>query len=161
MFVYSLKASTLKFFGVIAISLIALITLVAAIPTYTPTAARTVYNELSEINYSKIKTNDDRIAFISQFGWEVEAAPTEQAQVTIPDEFDKVFVRYNELQKAQGLDLEKYRRKTMERFTYKITNYPNYDGTVYVNLLVYRNKVVAGDICSADSAGFIYGFSGK
>ena len=32
----------------------------------------------------------------------------------------------------------------MTRYTYKVLNYPNYDGTVYANILVYRNRVVAG-----------------
>ncbi len=44
------------------------------------------------------------------------------------------------------------------RYTYEITNYEGYEGTVYVNLLVYRNKIVGGDVCSADASGFIHGF---
>ena len=81
--------------------------------------------------------------------------------MTIPSEFDRVFVSYNELQKRQGLDLSKYKRKEMTRFTYIITNYPEYDGVVYANLLVYRNKVVGGDVCSADVNGFLHGFKKK
>jgi len=32
------------------------------------------------------------------------------------------------------------------------------EGKVYANILVYRNKVIGGDICSADASGFIHGF---
>lgn len=62
---------------------------------------------------------------------------------------------------SQGLDLSKYKRKDVTRYTYKITNYPDYDGTVYANILVYRGKVIGGDICSADVNGFVRGFDGK
>ena len=39
-----------------------------------------------------------------------------------------------------------------------MTNYPDYEGTVYANVLVYRNRVIGGDICSADVSGFVHGF---
>ena len=158
MFVYSIKASSIRFFSVITLSVLALITIIALIPTYEPTAAPTLSNG-ETINYDKIKTNDDRINFLRKFGWEVESAPKEEAAVTIPSEFDKVFLGYNELQKRQGLNLAKYKRKEITRYTYVVTNYPDYNGTVYANLLVYRNRIIGGDICSADVNGFIHGFT--
>jgi len=158
MFVYSIKASSIRFFSVITLSVLALITIIALIPTYEPTAAPTLSNG-ETINYDKIKTNDDRINFLRKFGWEVESAPKEEAAVTIPAEFDKVFLGYNELQKRQGLNLAKYKRKEITRYTYVVTNYPDYSGTVYANLLVYRNRIIGGDICSADVNGFIHGFT--
>ena len=79
----------------------------------------------------------------------------------IPAEFDSVLDRYNSLQMDQGLDLSKYKRKTLTRYTYQVTNYPDYEGTVYANLLVYRNKVVAGDLCSASADGFVSPLSGE
>jgi len=158
MFVYSVKASSIRFFGIITVSVLALISIAALIPTYEPvTAVSSVNGET--VKYDKIKTNEDRIAFLAQFGWEVKSEPEEETTVTIPAEFDKVFLGYNELQKRQGLNLSKYRRKEVTRCTYAVTNYPGYDGTVYANLLIYRNKIIGGDICSADSSGFIHGFS--
>lgn len=159
MFVYSMKASTVKFFGVITLSVIAMVALLIFIPTYEPNDSSPTGSEVS-INYSKIKTNEDRIAFISQFGWSVNEMPTEEQELTIPAEFDNVFAAYNELQKQQGLDLGKYKRKSMTRYTYEITNYPDYDGTVYINLIIYRNKVVGGDVCTADVNGFVKTFDG-
>ena len=162
MFIYSLRANTLKFFGVVGVAVIALITLIAFIPGYEPviTSGDTdVLNPSTEVSFDKIKTNEDRIAFLSQFGWEVDATPIEEAEVVIPDEFDKVFTGYNELQKKQGLDLSKYKRKKLMRYTYKITNYDGYNGVVYANILVKGKRVVGGDICSADTNGFIHGFS--
>ena len=44
------------------------------------------------------------------------------------------------------------------RYTFTVTNYPSYEETVYANVLVYRNRVIGGDICSADVSGFVHGF---
>lgn len=158
MFIYSLRANTVKFFGVICVALIALITLIAFIPAYEPDMATSgnAQDQVS-VSYSKIKTNEDRIKFLSQFGWEVDAQPLEEKEVVIPAEFDKIFAGYNQIQRAQGLDLGKYKKKKLMRYTYNVTNYDG-EGTVYANLLVYRNRVVGGDICSADAGGFVQGF---
>ena len=160
MFIYSMRASTVKFVSVILLSVVGLVALLALIPTYEPTAANLLYSNVANIKYDDIKSEDDLVAFLSQFGWTVEKTPHEEREVTIPDEFDKVFTAYNELQKQQGLDLSKYRRKSVKRYTYVITNFPDYDGTVYANLLVYRGKIIGGDICTADVNGFVRGFDG-
>jgi len=154
MFVYSLRASTLRFFGVVAVSLAVLIALIALVPTYAveesePTAS---------YSYEKVRSEDDAERFLAQFGWIVDAAPVEVTEVTMPDEFDKIFAAYNEIQKSQGLDLAKYKRKKLTRYTFEVTNYNGYDGRVLANVLVYRGKVVGGDICSADVEGFVHGF---
>ncbi len=160
MFIYSLRANTLKFFGVVGVAVVALVALIAFIPGYDPvvvSAGETM--EVQEIRFDNVKTAEDVIAFLGQFGWQVDAKPLEEAEVTIPEEFDKVFTGYNELQKKQGLDLSKYKRKKLMRYTFSITNYDGYNGTVYANVLVKGKRVVGGDICSADTNGFIHGFS--
>ncbi len=158
MFVYSLRASTLKFVGVLALSLATLITLITLIPTFEPAASSTLSQKQNEIVYSGIKSAEDGAAFLAQFGWDVKTDSVECEQIKMPAEFDSVMIEYNELQKSQGLDLSKYRRRDVTRYTYKVKNYPKYDGTVYATILVYRNKVVGGDICSADVNGFVKGF---
>ena len=162
MFIYSLRANTLKFFGVTTLAVAALVTLLFFIPTSEPAISENVldvteHDNVAAVNYDKIKTADDRINFLRQFGWEVESQPTEEVEVTIPAEFDKIYQSYNELQKKQGFDLTKYLKKDVNRYTYKITNYPDYTGDVYANILVYKNKVIGGDVCSADANGFIHG----
>ncbi len=157
MFIYSLRASTLKFFAVVCVALVTLITLIAFVPVYGDAAPASV-TKTADYNFEKIKTNDDRVEFLRQFGWEVKTEPVESEEVSIPSEFDKIFTGYNEIQKRQGLDLSKYKKKNVMRYTYEITNYDGYDGTVYANMIVYRNKVIGGDVCSADASGFIHGF---
>ena len=164
MFVYSFKASTVRILGVVCIALVGIIALVAFVPTYvtagnTDTPTMQVDSESVSIKYDKIKTEQDVVAFLEQFGWQVEEQTAKSTVLTIPGEFDKVLTGYNEIQKRQGLDLSKYKKKNVTRYTYKITNYDGYDGTVYANILVYRNKVVGGDVCSADVKGFMHGLS--
>ena len=160
MFIYSVRASTIKFFGVICIALAGLIALIAFVPKYVSDGAIMTGGEVKNYSYDKIKSADDAAAFLSQFGWEVDKAKVETAEITIPDEFDKIFAGYNEIQKSQGLDLSKYKKKKMTRYTFVVSNYDGYDGKVYANVLVYRNKVVGGDICSAEITGdaFVHGF---
>lgn len=154
MFVYSLRASTLRFFGVVAVSLAVLIALIALVPTYAVEGSEPA----ASYSYEKVKSEDDAERFLAQFGWIVDAAPVEVTEVTMPDEFDKIFAAYNEIQKSQGLDLGKYKRKKLTRYTFEVTNYNGYDGRVLANVLVYRGKVVGGDVCSADVDGFVHGF---
>lgn len=158
MFVYSMRASTLKFFGVVGVALTVLIALIAFVPTYSAEASD---KEAISYTYEKIKSDDDVEKFLGQFGWQVSAEPQESVEVTMPETFDKIFSAYNQIQKQQGLDLSGYKRKKVKRYTYLVENYPDYEGKVYANVLVYRGKVVGGDICSADVEGFIHGFEKK
>lgn len=159
MFIYSFKASTLKFFGVIAVALITLVALVFLIPDYGTSTTKEIALLNENINFENVKSSKDAVKFLSQYGWVVIDTPIEECEITIPEEFDKIISAYNEIQKQQGLDLTKYSKKTAQRYTFKITNYPNYEGTVYANVITYRNKVIAGDICTADAKGFIHTFT--
>ena len=159
MFIYTVRASTLKFFCVIALSVAVLCAVILTIPEYTPVSTKAVAAESTKYSYDKIKTSDDIVSFLSQFGWEVDGTPLEEVKIRIPMEFDKVMNSYNEIQKNQGLDLSKYKGKEVVRYTYEITNYPDYGGTVYANVIIHKNRVVGGDVCSADVTGFISGFA--
>ena len=162
MFVYSMRASTVKLVGVICVALTVLITLIAFVPTYSlPTEPMADADAEVKYTYDKVKNASDAANFLAQFGWEVEATPIEEKTVTIPTEFDKIFAAYNELQKAQGLNLAKHRGKDVTRYTFAIKNYEGYEGTVWANVLVFRGRVIGGDICSADVSGFVHGFEKK
>jgi len=156
MFIYSFRASTIKFFGIIAVALVTLLTLAFLIPSYSASTTKEIALLNENISFDNVKNSDDVIKFLSQYGWQVQKEPIEECEITIPQEFDKVISSYNEIQKQQGLDLTKYSKKTAQRYTFKISNYPNYEGTVYANIITYRNKVIAGDICTADAKGFIH-----
>ena len=159
MFIYSLKASTLKFIAVVVISIGLLITLISIIPSGGDTVyAASDTNKDVKINYKNIKTNEDRINFLKQFEWQVNPEPVEAVEIIIPKDFDAVYKKYNDVQKAQSMNLEKFKNKAVKRYTYEIMEYPGYNGKVYANILVHNDKVIGGDICSAELNGFMHGF---
>ena len=156
MFICSLKASTLKFFGIIGVSVITLVALIFLIPSYSNATTANIEAMNENISFDNVKSASDGVKFLSQYGWSVEEKPIDEADVTIPKDFDKILTLYNEIQKQQGLNLEKYQNKSAKRYTFKVLNYPNYEGTVYANIIVYKNKVIGGDICSANTKGFMH-----
>jgi len=154
MFVYTIRASTLKFFGCIILCIAVLVLLL------TLGNAETVYASVEgrEINYGGMKTNEDRVAFIEGFGIKVKEDPVTEESFTMPEDFDRVIQGYNQIQKTQGLDLSKYTRKRVTHYAYEVTNYDS-EGAVYVNLLVYRNRIIAADISSVSDGGFVLGLT--
>ena len=155
MLIKTVRMSKLRAIAMLILSVALIAVLIALIPTY---AATTVCAADGSKVYTGVKNNNDRIRFLEQLGWEVSSEPNDTVNVTVPNEFDEIISGYNKLQLDQGLDLTKYRKKTVTRYTYTVTNYPDYDGTVLATLLVYRGKVIGGDICSAEPTGFIHGF---
>ena len=105
----------------------------------------------------KGKTNEQRVAYLESFGWQVEAEPTQTVSVVIPATFDETYESYNLLQKTQGFDLSAYQGKKATRYTYTVLNYPTEQtATVSVNLLVCNNKIIGGDVSSASLGGFMH-----
>lgn len=158
MFIKTVRLGKIRLFSMLALSLALIAALVALIPTYPAVA---VFNSDGAKVYTGVKTNNDRIKFLQHFGWEVSSEPTETVNITIPESFDDIFTGYNELQKNQGLDLTRYKGKSVTRYTYSVTNYTEHEGDVFATLLVYKGRVIGGDICSAAPNGFIHGFNGS
>ena len=104
-----------------------------------------------------VSTNDDRVKFLNDLGWEVATSPAETSQVRIPQDQSEVFDRYNTLQKSQGYDLSAYAGKNVMRYVYKVENYPNATEPVYATLLIYKNQVIGGDITDTAASGMIQG----
>ena len=102
--------------------------------------------------------NDGRVQFLKDFGWEVVTSPTQTGQVKIPRDTTEVFDRYNNLQKSQGYDLSSYAGKNVMRYVYEVRNYPGATQPVYATLLVYKDKVIGGDVTDTAAKGHIRGF---
>ena len=102
-----------------------------------------------------VSTNDDRVKFLTDLGWEVTTSPAETSQVRIPQEQSEVFDRYNALQKSQGYDLSAYAGKNVMRYVYKIENYPGATEPVYATLLICKNQIIGGDITDTAANGMI------
>ncbi len=150
MFIYSLRASTVRLWGLVLL----LCVLVGVVALTGQGGTVSAAGLPTEIDYSGIKTKEDRIAFIDGFGITVDADSEEEVAFRMPESLDRVILGYNELQKKQGLDLVKYKNKRLTRYTYKVTNYKS-DGEVYANLFVHRGRIVACDLTSGDLDGFV------
>ena len=98
---------------------------------------------------------DSRVRFLKDYGWDVTTSPTQSGRVKIPQETTEVFDRYNALQKSQGYDLSQYGGKTVMRYVYQINNDPGATEPVYATLLIYKNKIIGGDITDTSSGGHI------
>lgn len=154
MIVFAAKVSVKK----IALGLAALCAVVWGISTLTPRAAQSVAANTGEIA-QKLETNDERIAYLRSFGWDPAAAPEVEMEVQIPKEFDEAYTEYNALQQQQGLDLAKYRGKRVMLYSYPLQNYPGDTKDVTASLVLYKNRVIAADVSSADTNGFTHGIA--
>ena len=150
MFVYSVRARTVKFFGLIALTLV----LIIGVMAFGGGGAVLASASGSGIDFEGVKTNEQRVAFIESFGIKVDAETVEEDAFAMPENFDRVILGYNELQKKQGLDLSKYTKKRVTRYTYRVTNYAD-EGEVLANLFIWRGKVIACDVSSLDPEGFV------
>ena len=110
-------------------------------------------------NKTMLKTNEERIDFLANYGWSVESDPVEVVEVVIPSEFDQTYETYNSLQKTQGFDLSAFKGKKVIRYSYTITNYPTeQESPVRANMLLMENRLVGGDVTSIALGGFMHGF---
>lgn len=156
MFVLSVRAGRKKaLIGLAAVLIVVTgVIMISKVRTSKPVAT------VSGKNYSlTAATNQDRISFLKQFGWQVNAEPIEMKDVTIPEKFNDIYTQYNNMQKEQGLDLTPYAGKTCRQWVYAVTNYPQ-ASNVRATMLVYNNAVIGGDLSTAELDGFMTGFSG-
>ena len=104
-----------------------------------------------------VKSNEDRVAYLEGYGWQVLEEPLATEELLIPEEMDESYDDYLSLQASQGFDLEQYAGKRVKRYTYEITNYPTGESGIQAGLLVYKSTVIGGDVLSAQLGGFIHG----
>lgn len=102
---------------------------------------------------AKLKTTEDRIAYLAALGWEADAESEELKEISLPAEFGQVLENYNELQRRQGFDLKKYAGKTVVSCTYRICNAPEED--VRCTLYLYKNALIGADLHSVSFTGYM------
>lgn len=154
MFVCSVKSSKLKVLLLIVLCILATVAFLIA---------SSLNNKKANNGGICLKANnsEERIAFLSQYGWEFSKDPVEVSEVIIPAEFDKTYEEYNKIQKSQDFNLESYKGMRVKRWTYEIKNYSGYSsdsGCIRANILIYDGLVIGGDVCSVELNGFMHGF---
>lgn len=151
MIVYATKLTVKK----AAIGLLALATVIWGVSALSVrgTEAASVAAEASLSQ--KLKTNEERVDFLESYGWQIDQTPVSETEVRIPDEFNAAYHEYNELQNAQGLDLTKYKGRKAMLYVYHVLNDPSGEEGVTASMVLYRDRLIAADVCSAQVDGFI------
>lgn len=154
MFVYSIKSKHVK------VLLLLLFVVFTVISLFVLSRDSTQTGKGDNVTL-KASTHEERMAFLSQYGWEIDEEPVEVREVIIPEEFDDTYTAYNEIQKNQGFDLTVYAGMRVKRWTYTVKNYAGYENQecIHANILVYDGLVVGGDICSVELDGFMHSFT--
>ena len=106
-----------------------------------------------------VRSNQDRIDYLSAYGWQVSEEPIATQELLIPKEMDDSYTEYLALQNGQGFDLQKYTGKRVKRYTYEVLNYPTGESGVQANLLICKNTVVGGEVLSPRLDGFLHGLA--
>ena len=102
----------------------------------------------------QLLTNEDRIAYLTSYGWELEPEPLETLQFLLPETLQEPYLSYNTLQQSQGFDLDPLCGSHVTRYTYAVTNYPGRSQGVQANLYICDGAPVAGDIVCTGADGF-------
>lgn len=103
-------------------------------------------------------TTQKRVAYIKSVGYTTDGTESSK-KVTIPSQFNDVYEQYNEVQRGQGFDLEAYKGKTVNIYTYNIVDYGDKD-SVIVDLIVDNGVLIGADICDTSAEnGFLVGLN--
>lgn len=104
-----------------------------------------------------VSSNEDRVAYLAAWGWEVESSAVETLDLVLPETFDASFEQYNALQQENDMDLSPYCGARVKRYTYAVLNYPDRIDSAQANLYLYEDIVIAGDITIPGANGFVAG----
>ena len=136
MFVVTLNKASLKKFGIGAMCC-ALVAFSALLGRYIST--RTVSVSAS---VNKIESAQDIQTWFTGYGLDVDGASITADKVKIPRKWDDSFSAFNGVVQQSGLDLARYKGKTVEKWTALIPAASKGDLSQYGVLLVYRKKAI-------------------
>lgn len=103
----------------------------------------------SSVNKIDGSTNAIRVSYLERLGYSVEDTNMSYKQITIPQEFSDVYLKYNDIQKKAGFDLQNYKGKKATVYTYPI----QHDENVNVTLIVCDGVIIGGDIAETLVSG--------
>ncbi len=106
-------------------------------------------------NVANAATNAERLNFIKNLGYTVLSDQPTTKTVNIPEVFYDVYNNYNVLQQTANYDLSLYKGCEVVIYTYKINPPSSYSGECVINIMVYNDRVIGGDISSAALGGFM------
>ncbi len=148
MFVKTIKIK--KIARVLGIILVALIIALAAVY---------VFNRVMAQGGKTMSSEAEQMEFLKGLGWEVSEKPIDVRSVIIPQEWNDIYAEYNKLQLQQGFDLDKYRGKNAEIYTYEVYNYGDSRPNIVANLIICDSRLIGGDVCCTELGGFMQGLA--
>lgn len=104
-------------------------------------------------------SNDERLAYLTELGWQVDPEPIETLNLQLPEDLAEECGEYVAIQDQQGLPFGQFGGKTVSRYTYTVTNYPDCSGPVQVNLYVCDERLIGGDVVATGENGFVQGLA--
>lgn len=118
-------------------------------------------NHLIKPNSITLETEADMLDFLHGLGWETSAASINCREVIIPEEWNEVYTKYNDLQLAQGFDLADFRGRTVTIYSYTVLNYDTHPENIVANLLICDGRLIGGDVSCTELGGFMQGLARK
>ena len=131
------KSVILTLFGLFLMSCICLLMIGSSFHVAEPPKSYLGLDNIAE-------TSQQRVRFLNTLGYDVSPDSEESESIRIPIEFGDVYNNYNELQKRKGTDLLDYRGAECVRYTYCESG-----SDLRCNLIVYQNRIIGGDVCTA------------
>ena len=100
---------------------------------------------------SKIESAQDIQTWFTGYGIEVDGASITADKVKIPRKWDDSFSAFNTVVGQSGLDLERYKGKTVEKWQALIPSASSGEESRYGVLLVYKKKAIGAYLLSKPS----------
>ena len=107
-------------------------------------------------DYLDGSTNKKRISYIQSLGYSVSTSSVSSKNTEIPEEFSDVYINYNKIQKDAGFDLSEYKGEEVTIYTYDLE-----DSEKFLNMIVFKGKIIGGDISSHLLGGSMVPLSAK
>lgn len=93
-------------------------------------------------------TNEIRVQYLKSLKLDVDDSAVTSKEITVPQEFGKVYENYNTLQKKAGFDLTKYKGKAATVYTYALSG-----SEKQIHLIVCGGEIIGGDIADVKIDG--------
>ena len=162
MFVFSFKASKFRILFAIVLCVCLAFAAVALLPESVHSVTVNGVPTDRKIRFDGMKTIADLAQFAENLGYSVDAEPVESVNVKLPNKFDAVLEKYNNIQKSQGFNLAKYRNKEIVRHTFRVTALPDESALpqedVLLTLLLHKDKIIGGDLFYTGEPNGVYAF---
>ena len=100
-------------------------------------------------------TADLCVLWLENKGLEVDPKSAVMTRVTIPAEFDEIYLEYNALQTENGFDLRHWAGMEADHYSYTLTNAPNNRDDIRANLLTYDGTVIGFDLYDLSEREYI------